>query len=401
MVTHDPVAARTPTGCCSSPTAASSTRCADPTADSVLERMKGFELVGRRTLMLRVTLRGLQGHKLRLLLTVFVRDARRRVRRRHASCSPTASTARSRASSIRAPRGSTSRCAASRSATPARRRATSRSASELPLSLASELRRCPESPGSRRHPGQRRSSSARTARRSATAARPASASLPPRTTRRCTWSRAAPRRAPARSSLETSTLALSKLHVGDRTRALIGGRPQRGDRRRRGVVRRRAARAPPSWPSTSRRPSGCSPRTARFRRSPSRPRTGVDREDLRARVAQVLPASAEAVTGVDRRPRRPRSGIRDALGFISVFLLVFAAVSVVVGAFIIFNTFSMLVAQRTRELALLRAVGAERGQVVRAVVGEAVSSVWRARCSASASAWGLPRRSWPSSGPSA
>jgi putative ABC transport system permease protein len=45
---------------------------------------------------------------------------------------------------------------------------------------------------------------------------------------------------------------------------------------------------------------------------------------------------------------------------------------VVVGAFIIYNTFSMLVTQRTRELALLRAVGAARGQVVRAVVGEGV-----------------------------
>ena len=50
----------------------------------------------------------------------------------------------------------------------------------------------------------------------------------------------------------------------------------------------------------------------------------------------------------------------------------FAGISLLVGLFIIFNTFSMLVAQRTRELALLRAVGAARGQVVRVVLGEAV-----------------------------
>ena len=42
MVTHDPVAAATPTGWCSWPTARSSTRCADPTADRVLDRMKRF-----------------------------------------------------------------------------------------------------------------------------------------------------------------------------------------------------------------------------------------------------------------------------------------------------------------------------------------------------------------------
>ncbi|HEX7277142.1 MAG TPA: FtsX-like permease family protein, partial [Acidimicrobiales bacterium] len=59
------------------------------------------------------------------------------------------------------------------------------------------------------------------------------------------------------------------------------------------------------------------------------------------------------------------------LGFINTFLLVFAGISLFVGAFIILNTFSILVAQRTRELALLRALGASRGQVLASVVGEA------------------------------
>jgi putative ABC transport system permease protein len=60
------------------------------------------------------------------------------------------------------------------------------------------------------------------------------------------------------------------------------------------------------------------------------------------------------------------------LGFIRAFLLGFAGVALFVGAFLILNTFSILVAQRTRELALLRALGAGRGQVLRSVLAEAV-----------------------------
>src|SRR5205085_4103340 len=59
------------------------------------------------------------------------------------------------------------------------------------------------------------------------------------------------------------------------------------------------------------------------------------------------------------------------LGFFNTFLLVFAGISLFVGAFMILNTFSILVAQRTRELGLLRALGASRGQVLASVVGEA------------------------------
>jgi putative ABC transport system permease protein len=64
--------------------------------------------------------------------------------------------------------------------------------------------------------------------------------------------------------------------------------------------------------------------------------------------------------------------IHQGLGIINVFLLVFAFISLFVGAFVIFNTFSIVVAQRMRELALLRAVGASRGQVMASVLGEAL-----------------------------
>ena len=97
---------------------------------------------------------------------------------------------------------------------------------------------------------------------------------------------------------------------------------------------------------------------------------GVSQEQLRARVAAQLPAGVGAITG-EAYSAEQRKEIASTLGFVNTFLLVFAGVSLFVGAFIIANTFSMLVAQRTRELALLRAVGASRRQVVRVVLGEA------------------------------
>jgi putative ABC transport system permease protein len=65
------------------------------------------------------------------------------------------------------------------------------------------------------------------------------------------------------------------------------------------------------------------------------------------------------------------AAVRDSLGIFTTVLLVFAGVSVVVGSFVIWNTFNVLVAQRRREVALLRAVGATRRQVLSGVLIEA------------------------------
>jgi putative ABC transport system permease protein len=67
-----------------------------------------------------------------------------------------------------------------------------------------------------------------------------------------------------------------------------------------------------------------------------------------------------------------KKGIKDTLSVITNFLLGFAAVALFVGALVIANTFSILVAQRSRQLALLRCVGATRSQVFRTVIGEAL-----------------------------
>lgn len=99
---------------------------------------------------------------------------------------------------------------------------------------------------------------------------------------------------------------------------------------------------------------------------------GVSQEELVAAVRAVVDDDLVVQTGDDVAEQQSRA-ITDMLGFVTTFLLVFAAVSVVVGAFLIVNTFSILVAQRSRELALLRALGASRGQLNRAVLGEALA----------------------------
>src|SRR5690606_13458181 len=60
------------------------------------------------------------------------------------------------------------------------------------------------------------------------------------------------------------------------------------------------------------------------------------------------------------------------LDMLTTFLTVFAGIALLVATFSIYNTFSIIVAQRTRQAALLRALGAARAQIVRAVVGEAL-----------------------------
>src|SRR5690606_18924895 len=88
------------------------------------------------------------------------------------------------------------------------------------------------------------------------------------------------------------------------------------------------------------------------------------------RVAQELPKGFEARTGDDVADESANALLK-AVSFLTTFLLNFAGISLVVGAFLIVNTFSILVAQRSRELALFRAFGASRRQVTSSVLLEA------------------------------
>ncbi len=97
---------------------------------------------------------------------------------------------------------------------------------------------------------------------------------------------------------------------------------------------------------------------------------GVSPASLRDSITQILPKGYEAITG-DTAARRAADEVSQGLGFLQTFLLVFAMVSLFVGAFIIFNTFNIIVTQRVRELGLLRTLGASRRQILRSVVIEA------------------------------
>jgi putative ABC transport system permease protein len=97
----------------------------------------------------------------------------------------------------------------------------------------------------------------------------------------------------------------------------------------------------------------------------------TDPGQLRVAVQEVLPPETEALTSASVADEQSEQ-LKEGLGFFRIALLVFAFIALFVGAFIIFNTFSIIVAQRGKELALLRAVGASRRQVMTSVIGEAV-----------------------------
>lgn len=100
-------------------------------------------------------------------------------------------------------------------------------------------------------------------------------------------------------------------------------------------------------------------------------RSGVTSAQLRDRIRALLPRTVEVRTGVQQAAKQT-SDLESNLGFLRTFLLIFAYVSLFVGAFIIFNTFSITVAQRTHEFGLLRTLGASRRQILRSVVFEGV-----------------------------
>jgi putative ABC transport system permease protein len=99
---------------------------------------------------------------------------------------------------------------------------------------------------------------------------------------------------------------------------------------------------------------------------------GVTPEQLRDRVRAVLDPRYEVLTGAELA-EDTAAQINDTIGrFLSTALLAFAFVSLLVGGFLIFNTFTIIVAQRTRELALLRCLGASRRQVMSSVLLESL-----------------------------
>jgi putative ABC transport system permease protein len=99
---------------------------------------------------------------------------------------------------------------------------------------------------------------------------------------------------------------------------------------------------------------------------------GVSQQQLAANLRNALPHGLEAVTGATVT-KELQTSFQQGMSFFNTFMMIFAVIALLVGAFMIFNTFSITVAQRTRENGLLRAVGASKRQVLGSVVAEAVA----------------------------
>src|SRR5512142_1487593 len=98
---------------------------------------------------------------------------------------------------------------------------------------------------------------------------------------------------------------------------------------------------------------------------------GVSQQQLVSNLKSSLPHGLEAITGA-ALIKESQDQFAQVLAFFNTFLLIFAVVALLVGAFMIFNTFSITVAQRTRENGLMRALGASKRQVLGSVLLEAV-----------------------------
>jgi len=181
-------------------------------------------------------------------------------------------------------------------------------------------------------------------------------------------------RAPAAEgeiALETSALERSGLHVGDATRLVVGGEVEDvdvvGEVGFPGASGAILVAVDPTTAVATFAPDGTVPSIAVYAAE------GTTPDELASAVSARLSAQAgsvQVVTG-DTVRAEAKAAIDTTLGFVSTFLLVFAAIALFVGGFIIANTFTMSVRQRMREIAVLRAIGASPTQVFASVVGQA------------------------------
>jgi putative ABC transport system permease protein len=99
---------------------------------------------------------------------------------------------------------------------------------------------------------------------------------------------------------------------------------------------------------------------------------GVSATTLKKRIAREMPPGVRVETAKENADRGSEE-IRESLSFLQIFLLVFAFIAILVGSFLIFNTFSITVAQRISEFGMLRTLGASRRQILSDVVVEALT----------------------------
>ena len=178
--------------------------------------------------------------------------------------------------------------------------------------------------------------------------------------RRTTWS--STRRPPTTRTSRSATGCASSPRRARPSTGWSGSSPS---------ATRTTSRAPPSRRSRRATAQRIFDSTGQYLTIDVRGDPGVSDAALAERVQQVLPSGYEAITGDDGG----QGGQRPVQAFVDIFrnfLLGFAAIALFVGSFIIFNAFKITVAQRTRQVGLLRAVGASGRQVVLSVLLEAL-----------------------------
>ena len=392
MVTHDPTPPATPTGWCSSPTAGWSTSGRSRPTTAVLDAMRALG----DELMWKLTLVGVLGHKLRYALTAlavllgvaFIAGTLVLTDTSGApstGCSPTSTT-------------TPTRWYAAQQAFYAGGQLRQRAAPDPGAAWPSG---CARGAGRRPTCGWAVDGYAQLIGKDGKAIGNPAAGAP---TLGEAWRRrpltpyrflpgSRPPTTPTEVAIDKHSADVGKLRIGDQVRVLTKGcagqlHPHRhlpvGQR---GQPARRVHHA--VRPATA---SGCSASPARSTRSTSPPR-------------RESPSNSWCIGCRPRCPDRPlevmtgkqittesQNSVRKALGFFNTFLLVFALIALFVGSFLIFNTFSIVVAQRLRELALLRAVGASRRQVHRS---RCSASRWSSGCSPRRSGWS-PASAWRS-----
>ena len=163
------------------------------------------------------------------------------------------------------------------------------------------------------------------------------------------------------------------LRVGDTTTVLVKGPPQRV--RVAGIVKFGTADSP-GGASVVLFPTAVAQRLitapGKYTSLVFAASEGISQQQLASNLRQVLPRGTEAVTG-QALTKELEDAFQTVTSFVSAFLLIFAVIALLVGAFMIFNTFLITVTQRTREHGLLRALGASRRQVLASVMVEAVA----------------------------
>jgi putative ABC transport system permease protein len=98
---------------------------------------------------------------------------------------------------------------------------------------------------------------------------------------------------------------------------------------------------------------------------------GVSNEQLLSEIREILPPNAQALSGQEQASQ-DAAETNEFISFLRGFLLAFAGIALFVGSFVIANSLSITIAQRTREFATLRTLGASRRQVLRSIVVEAL-----------------------------